>query len=280
MGPAETPSLMDFLDYREFLNRFLEHNRKHAVGLSLRAMARSIELDPSFLLKIIQGKASLSLKTVPRLAAHLGLQDRESDYLEALVRFARARTEKDSKHWFERMLFLQGLDSVTLEQRQYAYFRNWYHCAVRAMIGLHPFDGKSWQAFAARFHPALTEQQARESVALLEALGLIRRHPDGLYRLEDRHVTTGENWRSLAIREFQREMIKLSEASLESHPKEVRDVSSLTLAIHHEDLELMREHAATFRRNLQQMKNAKPADCVYQVNIQMYPLSVLPGAKA
>ena len=122
-----------------------------------------------------------------------------------------------------------------LEEWQYAFYQKWYHSAIHALLSIYEFRG-SYRELASIMTPSITAKQARESIQLLTKIGLVRRDEDGVYRPTDAFVTSGERWQSIAIQNFQKETITLSAQSLDLHPKELRDISTVTVALSRKDL--------------------------------------------
>jgi len=61
------------LDFRSFLQNELEKRCKKNPRFSLRAFARTLEVEPSALSKILHGKRALTPKMLMRMASQLGL---------------------------------------------------------------------------------------------------------------------------------------------------------------------------------------------------------------
>ena len=62
--------------------------------------------------------------------------------------------------------------------------------------------------------------------------------------------------------------------SLDRHDKDIRDISTVTLAVNHKDLEEIKERAKEFRQSILQLNSGNTEmDVVYQVNIQVIPLT-------
>jgi uncharacterized protein (TIGR02147 family) len=122
--------------------------------------------------------------------------------------------------------------------------------------------------------PQITEKEARDSVRLLEKLKLIKRDENGRYQLTDAAITTGEAWRSVAINAFQEQTIRLSQESLERHDRVFRDISTITMNIHAENFEEIRQRITEFRRSLiAYVGESSNPDRTYQLNIQLFPLT-------
>ncbi len=131
----------------------------------------------------------------------------------------------------------------------------------------------SYKELASLMTPSITAKQARESIQLLTKIGLVRRDGDGVYRPTDAFVTSGERWQSIAIQNFQKETINLSAQSLDLHPKELRDISTVTVALSRKDLPEIRERIRQLRQSILSLENDNEPDTVFQINIQVIPVT-------
>lgn len=269
--------ILDHLDYRDFVRAHYEARKAKIPTFSYRVMGDRLGLDQSFVYRIIAKTHHIAVETVPRFVKYFGLKGREVEYFELLVRYGRARGEREQRLYFERILALRGFRRRTLEEKQYAYFSAWHHAALRSLLAYHRFDG-NWKALGEKLSPPITAKLARESATLLQELGLVRLREDGVFELVDDHVSTGQEFRSLAVRQFQREMLRLAGDSLERHPPERRNVSTLTVAVDEACFRDLEEMFREFRRQvLQRVDEVAAPDRVLQANFQLFPLTV-PGA--
>jgi uncharacterized protein (TIGR02147 family) len=139
---------------------------------------------------------------------------------------------------------------------------------------MYEFRGRGFRELGRQLDPPIGAKQAKESVRLLERLGLVRRDDTGRYVLADAAITTGPEWNSLAIRSFQEETLAIAREALGRHPREVRDISTVTMNIRAEDFRELQEKIARFRSSvIQHVNQCAGADRVYQLNIQLVPLS-------
>ena len=144
---------------------------------------------------------------------------------------------------------------------------------VRSVLEYLDFKG-DFALLGKLLHPQISAKEARESVRLLEELDLIKKGADGRYRLTETAVTTGEEWRSVAIAAYQEETIRLSQEAIERHDRMLRDVSTVTMNISAADFEELRERITEFRRSLISFVNESTGpDRTYQLNIQLFPLA-------
>jgi uncharacterized protein (TIGR02147 family) len=266
-------NIYEYLNYQVFMKDYYESRKKQNSFFSYRFMGKVLGMDPGFLVKVIQGKILLPERAIPSVAKLCKLDEKEAEYFEALVHYGRAKAPDEIKTRFDRLLALRGLESQPLQPNQYDYYRKWHHSAVRALLTFWDFQG-DYEALAARVHPRISAQEARESIDLLEKTGIIHKNPHGQYEVIGPPITTGEKWQSTAIRNYQQESIELALQSLVKDPKTVRDISTVTVAVRFSDLEEIRARIKELRQSLMHlMTDSEKPDCVYQINFQAFPLT-------
>ena len=272
-------NVFDYFDYRKYLKDYYETRKKENFFFSYRYVGNKVDLDPGYLVKVLQGKHHIAQKTISKVVKLCGLNEKEAEYFENLVYFGKAKTEKQIKLYFEKLLSLKGAKSKKTEPHQYEYYQKWYYSAIRSLIGCVGFRG-NYKELAEKLSPKISVKEAKSAIKLLKDLKFIKKKVDGSYALTDSLITTGDEWRSIAIRQFQRETIHLAEESLNRHPKEVRDISTVTMGINLEDLEEIRELAKEFRSSVMKFaEKSRDPDSVFQLNIQLIPLTHVKGKK-
>ncbi len=265
--------IYEYLDYQLYLKEFYDEKKATNSFFSYRYMGMKLGIDAGYLVKILQGKVNLSNKAIPRVIEFLKFNKKESEYFDLLVRFGKAKTGKDNRIYFDKLQKLRGVDLNRIDDRQYEFYKKWYHNAIRALLAYYPFKG-NFKELSKLLCPQISLKEAKESIELLEKLELIKRDDEGIYRQTEKRITTGDKWRSAAIHSFQKETISLAEESLDRINKELRDISSITISASQEDLEQLREMAQEFRNSIHQMKTGKTvADTVFQINLQILPLT-------
>jgi len=276
-----TTPLLQSLEYRTWLKSRSEEIKQEKPYFSYRFLAMRLGLDSGHIARVFTGQSHLATKHIPLIADLFGLVGREREYFEELVRFCRARSDADAQRFFERMHAIRGLEFRTVADDQLEYFEEWYHMAMRSMLSIADFRGKSYAEIGARLQPAITAEQAEKSIALLERLQLIERSVDGGYNVTDSMVSTGENWKAPTIRRYQKTMIQMSADALERFHKSERDISSLTLPFSRSALPLLKDRLREFRQELLKLsQDCEPADSLYQVNIQLVPSAYLLDGEA
>ncbi len=269
--------LYNYLDYREFLRDYFEEKRKSTSFFSYRYIGKRIDLDPSNIVKIILEKRHLSKTGIKKLINFLKLSGRKADYFETLVKFNKSKNEKKSKELFEQLLSIKNVFTTKVSSNRYKFYKKWYYTAVAALLYYYDFMG-DYKTLAQQLDPVISVKQAKESIKLLEELNFIKKDDSGKYKLTNNMITTGREWRSIAIKSFQEETLKLALNSLHNHPKTKRDISTLSMTVSEDDLEQIKEITREYRESVLKIvdENENP-DRVYQLNIQLFPLTGVKG---
>jgi uncharacterized protein (TIGR02147 family) len=266
-------SVFDYLDYRQFLRDFYNQQKKTNTFFSYRYIGNKVGMDSSFLIKVLQGHLHVAEDRIEKFHKICNFNDKEATYFEALVHFNKAKSEKESKLYFEKMLSINKAKSDKIVESQYEFFQKWYYSAVWSLLDGAPFKGDI-KELGNLLTPPIGVKESKAAIKLLEDLKLIVQDADGAYRAVGLNLTTGKEWRSVAIMQYQREMIKLAEESLERFRKDERDISTLTVNIPEAAIPEIRELTGEFRESLKKLVNSyTDTDRVYQMNIQMFPLT-------
>lgn len=267
------PSILSYTDYRLYIKDCLESLRESRPWFSLRYLACQISLDAGNLVKVIQKERHLPDRCLLALSNELGLNLREGEYLEHLVRFAKARNHRKEQEAYEKLLDLKCAKAEVLGRDQYAFYKDWRCTAVLALLHLDDFRGTE-ASIADHLLPKASVEEIHRILKLLEGLGLARRGKAARWIACKSLLTTGEAWKDLAVRAFQKETMTLALQALDQIPSGDRDISTLTVTLPEGDLAKLRALALDFRNAVLDLA-AQASHCarVWQVNLQIYPLS-------
>ena len=228
--------------------------------------------DPGNLLRVSQGKIHLTLSLVQPMAEFFELSEKETAYWTELVYFGRAKTDAEALNHYEKMQMLKGIPLKRLAKKELEFYRHWYCNAIRSIIGICKFKD-DYEGLAESCTPAISVEEAKSAVKLLYDLNMISRDRDGFWKVNDTFVSTGGNWRSEAVRTFQKETVRLAGESLERHAPPLRDISTVTMTFNMDDIALIREKIKEFRSELLRMsQEGSGDDTVFQLNVQLFPI--------
>lgn len=265
--------LYQHTDYRAYLREWFERAKESAPVMSYRFLASRLELDPGFLVHIFHGQKHLAERHVPAVAKILKLDKRQSEYFQRLVAFGKAKGQRETSRRFLELMELRESRVREISASEHRYYQHWHVPVIRCLISAIEFRG-DFGELAARLRPAITADEARKAVRLLEKLGLVARGEDGIWQTLDAHLTSGDNWTRHAVSGFQKQTLELALAALDDVPKEQREISTLTLAIPSAEMPALQDMVREFRARLARWAlAAQSADSVYQLNIQIFPVS-------
>lgn len=266
-------SVIEYMEYRDFLKDFYETNKSRKPYFSFRYMESKVSIDASHLVKILQKQRHIGNDSIETFIKFCGLKRKEAEYFAALVQFNKAKTDRDSKFYYDKLLLLKGVQTCALNKNQYEFYTKWYYSAILTLLDFYSFSG-DYKSLAAKLSPAISETTAKKSISLLKKLDLIRENGDGTFYLTHNLITTGKDCASKAVKTFQRETMHLASESLDRHPREKRNISTVTLTISEENMDEINELVTAFRETLLKFAdNEKKPDKVYQLNIQLFPLT-------
>ncbi|MCB0392465.1 MAG: DUF4423 domain-containing protein, partial [Bdellovibrionales bacterium] len=153
------------------------------------------------------------------------------------------------------------------------YYARWFNIVIREMVGLKNFkEEENW--IANQFNPPLTESEVRESLINLEKLGLIVRNSKGRLELNNLSLNTNNEVYSSLVALYHKKMLELASNSIDKVPREERELSALCLPVSEVTAKKIKKKIQEFREELLMIvAEDKNAERVYQVNMQLFPLT-------
>jgi uncharacterized protein (TIGR02147 family) len=266
------PDIYSYLDYRDFLREAYEERRKVQPIFSYRYIGNKVGMDNSYLTRLFQKKVHIGTAAIAKMASIYALTAAQEEFFNCLIGFNKARTEAEARTFHDQLLRLRGVGYRTVHEEQQVYFSRWIHVALRCLVGFQAFDG-DYDRLGSLLVPSVPGDEVKQSLFLLERLGMIRRNLDG-FEVLDTHLHSGNEWTSNAILGFQKESIALAADALVNQHSSVRDISTMTMDINLASLGEVRTLVREFQENMARIVDSSgPSNCVYQLNVQLFPLS-------
>lgn len=250
--------------YSDFLNSELAKRQRENSHYSLRAFGRDIGIHPSTLSLILKGKRRLPLKNLDQVVQSLELTPiQETLFRESLYK-TKAKLDQIK-------LSQEYLKQYIIDENYYYIIAEWEHYAVLSLIETKNF--KSSPAFIAkRFN--LTLKRAKDVIKNLMDAELIELK-NGEYVLKHGPLRTTEDITSKALQSSHLETLDLAKAKLKEVDVELRDFSSSTIAINMNKLTEAKTIIREFRRKLSNLLRDGDKGEVYQLAVQLFPLTDL-----
>lgn len=274
-------TIFEYIDYRQYLKDYYTSSKEKRSYFSYRYFSRQAGVkSPVFLKLVIDGKRGLTGKMVEKFAHALKLNVKEATCFRHLVFFNQAKTAPEKQeHYLVLKSMADHVSEHVIGATLYDFYDKWYISVVRELVTLHDFKD-NYAKMGAAVVPAITPAQARDAVEFLLKADLIARNEDGTYRQTKTAITTGQEVTSIAVRNFNRAMVQLAEKSLDSVPAARRHVSGVTMGISPECYNVLVAEINAFKDRVISIVNSDDhAAKVYQLNVQLFPLSRDQGEK-
>ncbi len=275
-------SVYDYLDHRLYLAAYYQAAKRTRPSFSFRMFSKLAGLrSPNFLKLVIDGERNLGADSVGRFAQALALEGADAEFFADLVAFGQAQTLAEKNRAFERIAASRRFRAARrIDGELFAYLSHWYNPAIRELAARDDFQEEPrW--IAAQLRPKITPHEAADAMKLLLSLGLLVRDAgSGRVVRGEPTLTTEHEVRSLGAAAFHRQMLERAAQSIETVPRELRDLAALTVCVSAETAAAVKQRIHQFREALTELCDADPkGNTVYQLNVQWFPLSLAPGEK-
>lgn len=234
-------------EFRNYLQKELIRRCQANSRYSLRAFAKNLQIEPSFLSKILNGKKPITQKTFKKLSLSLGLNP------DQIRKF-----NSESKN--------NNYSSLTMDQFQ--IIADWYHYAILELMKTRSFTpSKKWIA-------KVLNVSIHEISAAIERLINLEFIDENWNLLSASNSTVNNDFTNIALKKLQKGILEKSIDALENIPYELRDQSSMTMAIDPKLIPEAKEKIKNFRRELNKWfeRYGNPTE-VYHLSVSLYPVS-------
>ncbi|MFP4599534.1 MAG: TIGR02147 family protein [Persicimonas sp.] len=271
------PNIFEYLDYREYLRDCYKAGKQHLPQFSYRYLARQAGFSsPNFFKLVMDGDRNLSSDSVEKFSRALKLDNEERRFFADLVAFEQADEVEEKNDAFERVAASQRFRQARrIDSSMFEYLSRWYHPAIRELAAREDFR-RDAQWISRQMSPSVPPEKVETSLDLLFELGLLVEEDDGTISRGEPTLTTGHEVRSLAIGNYHRQMLDRAANSIEDVPRELRDISALTVCINPERVPELKERIHAFRETLLDLcDREEDPEAVFQINFQLFPLTVV-----
>lgn len=239
------------MNFRFWLQRQFTERCKRNARYSLRAFAKTLSMDASSLSQILSGKRSLSPKAVQTICEKLGA------------------SPNDLKS-FGLFQVVGNQDFSQIDIDSFAVISEWYHFAILELTFVSGFKGDAkWIAKKL----SITVEEAKAATDRLKRLGLLLEENGSLVKASKFLTNQSAVNTSAAHRELQRQVIEKALLAVEECQADEKDITSMTMAIDVANLDRARDLIRKFRRDLCALLEDGDQSRVYNLGIQLYPVS-------
>jgi len=269
------PDLYSYLSYRDYLRDWYAAQKVADRRFSYRLFARRAGVkSPSLLSEVTAGRRSLTANTARGFITALRLEREEASFFLALVQFEQASDAAEKNDAWERIAASRRFRTARpVDEGLVRYLSNWYYPATRELALRPDFrDDPDW--IARQLRPAVTRAQARDALETLLALGMLVRDGGRVVPAEV-SVATPHEIAGLAAHNYHQGMLQRAAEALTSTPAEERHYCAVTVAIPRSLIPQLKGELDALQERLLHLcdQQADSAEQVYQINLQLLPLS-------
>lgn len=244
-------------NFKEYLQEELILRCKKNPAYSLRSFAKSLDISPSFLSKVLNGQRRITDSVFAKLANNLSLD------LSTIEKFKSTDVAQTSQE-------------IELQHIQLEYFKiisDWYHYAIIELTLVSDFQNSA-EWISARL--GITTNQTKAAIDRLLALDLLILENGHLKPTSGGNTTTKNEFTALAFKKMQNDLLELATKSLWNDPIEMRDHTSICMAMNTADIPEIKKKLTKMRREIcshLERKERGPADQVYNLSLSFFPLT-------
>ncbi len=251
---------------------------------SLRALSRDLGVSHTFLSLVMTGKKSLSVERASQIAELMGFTKMETKrFVQAVVLCSPAR--RGGYGMLKQVLAEETRETARADGREIEFFEleqdrfravnGWWHWAILDLMTC--ADARSDHGWIAK-RIGISQLAARDAIERLLRLGLLEVRQERWVKTRAHVMSTARRPDTL-MRLFHRDLLakSLHIISEETGPEDVarRDLLSMTVAINPTRLERARTLVDEFQKKIVACLTEGPCTEVYQMNLQLLPLTRL-----
>lgn len=250
--------------YLEKLISLYEEKKRLNMRFSKRMFAKHLGLDSSELSAIFKQKRNLPLKKARLVADKLDLSPADSEQFYTSVLSNR----KNLSH----LRFEKTPDFVEVKENEVGFriISEWEHYALLELTNVKDF---TWDYIWISERLGISLNRVEKVVQNLELANVIKVNSKGSYDVHTPQLTTTHDVESKALKLAHKENCSLAESAIDNVDLLKRDLTSITFPMNSHRMPELKKVLKEFRRKILTLMKDEHSDEVYQLNLQLFPLT-------
>jgi uncharacterized protein (TIGR02147 family) len=280
-GAAAPVNIFSFVDFRRFLAEAYARRSQRDERFTKTYICRQMGLpnSRSFFSDIIAGKKLLSKSKMELLIPIFGLEGDEAQYFRFLVLYNQTTVKDEKEFYLDQLIALNRTPWMLVDRGAYEYYREWHTSAIRAYLDIADIADE-YEQIAKALYPPVTVPQVKAGMETLKRLGFIKRNERGFWKPHEKILFAKSDANDELVKRYQAKCIELGLPALydaELHPK---TFVTRTLSVSSDIYGKIEKKLHKFLSEVRSMvhKDEKPADRLCQLNVQLFPQAITPGA--
>ncbi|KHD88076.1 MAG: hypothetical protein OM95_11190 [Bdellovibrio sp. ArHS] len=240
----------------EFLLNEYQRRRSISPALTNAQFAKILGIPSSRLSDYINGRRIMTQTAGRQIIKGLGMTEADFEHLKNLIEFDKQKI---------KTLLPEG----QLKEDEFGVICDWYHFAILALVPVKTFQPHAgW--IADRLN--IPVEVAHAAIDRLRRLGLLSVE-NGKFIVTKKQLETTHNIPSESLRRSHKQSITQVLDNMDRVPLDLRDVTSITFPMNRKKIPEAKRLIRNFRRKMATLMTQGPKTDVYNLNVQLFPVT-------
>lgn len=244
---------------QELLASELKKRKDRNPNFSLRAFARWLGISPSQLSQMLTGKRPITLATMKKISSRLDLSPLE--HKELMSSLIADKDYLDSEKDRKKLL---------LKEDKFRLISDWYHFAILSLTRIK--DAQSDPRWIAR-RLGINVEEANQALLRLERMGIIQTKP--VFKQICDPIEMVSDIPSEAVRKYHKQSLNIAIEKIDTIEMTKREYQSLTIPISPKQVPTIKKYINDFLAQISDYTEKHKGSEVYNLNLQLFPVSVI-----
>ncbi len=273
---TQLPSIYEYNDFRRFIADFQEAAHRDDPSYTKSRMTQRLGLpnSRSFLSDVLRGKR-ISNTFTERFIKVFGFNNNEANFFRTLVRFNQSDNPDERELYFEQLIALNRTPKKIIYKKSYAYYKDWYNAALRALLNVYDFNGKDFHALGGKLVPPIAAPKIRQAFKLLIDMGMVAPDKNGFFKPTQSAISTEDYLRDEVLHQFQVKCLRLAGYALVKNIGRPQVMAINTVSVSKNGLKRIEKQIELFRSKVRSIvhKDEDKPENVYQIDVLFFPMS-------
>lgn len=264
-------TVYSFRDPVDYLNWVYLFRKRKNPSFSLRSWARSLRIrHAATLSSVLRRKQKLSPELCKKLVSNLQLPEEEAEYFQLVLMYSYEKDD-EAREWLRNRLLEKMPDSVypTLSIETVRLIADWKKILLLEFLSSSHFDPRR-DILKTKFGDHIGSREMKNSIALFERLGLVKRLPSGAIKKNTRKFSTPSDVPNTELRNLQKTFLSLAIQAMDVCPVDEREVSTALVVTSKKKIAEAKKRVRKMRRELAELLKDDDGDTVYALNVALF----------
>lgn len=269
------PNIYNYYDVKKYLRDYRDARKKIDEGFTNLYICYELGQKNSkgYFNNVINGRVRIGSTLVDRFVKLLDLRGDELNYFRILVQYSQARTPEERDTLFEQLMRSSKIEGKELSLQVAQFYGEWYHSVIRALLDICDFNGNNFDVLRDRMITPISLPQLKNSIKLLDELGLIRKSDEGIYRPTDAVITSGSDIDREILLRFQEKTLNHGRDVVINSEVKPQKITTMTISVSKKTFETIQDRMTQLKHEIRALAQNDESDSedLYQVAMHLYP---------